>query len=125
MLPDGKEFYRLEFDYCDRNRNNQIDSMEMKLCIDKQNQIIQKRVESITGKRYLVNFDLKNVSRKKQLKKGLNFKDFVTARVFLAETLARVMMRMHDNDPWDNDICPTEWWHIAQLEKIEHRILRL
>lgn len=132
-LKDGREFYRLEFDWCDLDKDDFLSTEEIIKCEEKKAKIMIDRMRTINNlgsihdgtlvdTEFPVKIDLRRLLKSIQRKRGgFTFKYFVRAKIFYAEIWARTLMEIHDLNKQDGKICPDEWWHVAQQHR---RMLR-
>ena len=117
LLANNEEFYRNEFDWLDLNKDNFLSIKEINEGEKKKAKLISDRVAG-SDPEFPIKIDLRRINRKQQRKnKGLNFSNFVKAKLFYAEIWARTMMKLHDLGKEDGKICPEEWWHVAQQHR--------
>ena len=114
----GAEFYRDEFNYCDRNRDNLLSRREILYCNYIATSLIENHLYRTLGEpdRYFPESHIfaMNITKLQigtQKKTGLDFEQYYKLKIFIAMVMGRALYNEHDNyyDKRNHYVCSSEW----------------
>lgn len=116
FLPGKMEFYRTEFEFCDKDGNNFISYQENQVCQDLAEKLIKKQLihqgwspDEIPDVLFKVN--MTKLNREVQKTTGLDFDQYGKLKIFLAMVWGRAIFKKHDSygDKRNGYVCISEW----------------